>query len=72
VTAPRLHHQAEPEQVDARDLPPEVTAELVARGHTVKATQWAAHVQAVRIGPPGAEHLAAASDPQKGGLPAGK
>jgi len=72
VTAPRLHHQAEPEQVDARDLPPDVTAELVARGHTVKATQWAAHVQAVRIGPPGAEHLAAASDPQKGGLPAGK
>jgi len=72
VTAPRLHHQAEPEQVDARDLPADISAELVARGHAIKATQWAAHVQAVRIGAPGSQRLAAASDPQKGGLPAGK
>lgn len=72
VSAPRIHHQGEPEQVDARDLPADISAELSARGHALKPTQWAAHVQAVRIGVPGPKRLAAASDPQKGGLPAGK
>ncbi len=71
VEAPRIHHQADPEQVDLRDVSEEVTAQLVARGHAIKATQWSAHVQAVRIGSAGPKRLAPASDPQKGGIPAG-
>ncbi len=72
VAAPRLHHQGDPAHVDVRDVPADVSAELVARGHVLKAAQWGAHVQVVRIGKPGPQRLAAASDPHKGGVPAGR
>ena len=74
VVAPRLHHQVEPEQVDARDLSPEAQAELTARGHAISPTQWAAHVQAIKLvtAEDGTRTLEAASDPAKGGEPRGE
>ena len=74
VIAPRLHHQVEPEQVDTRDLPPDAQAELTARGHAITSTQWAAHVQAIKLvtGDDGKRTLEAASDPAKGGEPRGE
>jgi gamma-glutamyltranspeptidase / glutathione hydrolase len=75
VVAPRLHHQVDPDQVDARDLPEPALRELSARGHRVTTTQWAAHVQAIRIrAASGSEErtLEPASDPAKGGEPRGE
>lgn len=74
VIAPRVHHQVDPEQVDARDVPEAMLAELAARGHRVAPTQWAAHVQAIRLvrGEDGTRTLQAASDPAKGGEPRGE
>jgi gamma-glutamyltranspeptidase len=75
LVGPRVHSQAEPEQVEARDVPPAALAELVARGHKVVNTQWSAQVQAIRIvgsvGESG-RRLDAASDPGKGGQPRGE
>jgi gamma-glutamyltranspeptidase/glutathione hydrolase len=71
VVAPRLHHQAVPVTVDARDLPQAQYDELVLRGHKMRQMGFSAHVQAIAIGEPGPEHLKAASDPQKGGEPRG-
>jgi gamma-glutamyltranspeptidase/glutathione hydrolase len=73
VVAPRLHHQVEPERVDARDLPPAAERELVARGHAVTAAQFSAHVQAIKLvtREDGTRALEAASDPAKGGEPRG-
>jgi gamma-glutamyltranspeptidase/glutathione hydrolase len=70
VAAPRLHHQWSPDtvRVDAA-VPPEVRAELEARGHRLVPAEGEAAVQlAVRDG----RGLAAASDPRKGGRPAGR
>jgi len=74
VVAPRLHHQVDPEKVDARDLPEPESKALSARGHVMSPTQWAAHVQAIRIvrDQSGARKLEAASDPAKGGEPRGE
>lgn len=74
VTAPRLHHQVDPEQVDARGLSDAALKELAARGHRVAPTKWAAHVQAIKIVTrKGADRtLEAASDPDKGGEPRGE
>ncbi|MFT3925837.1 MAG: gamma-glutamyltransferase [Myxococcales bacterium] len=72
VVAPRLHHQAVPAHVDARDLPQATFDELVKRGHAMRPMGFSAHVQAIAIGAPGPERLKAASDPQKGGEPRGK
>lgn len=71
VVAPRVHHQADPEQVDARDVPAAVLAELAARGHKTVTTQWSAQVQAIRIVRGAEPRLEAASDPGKGGEPRG-
>jgi len=72
VVAPRLHHQAVPAHVDARDLPQATYDELAKRGHPMRPMGFAAQVQAIAIGAPGPERLKAASDPQKGGEPRGK
>jgi gamma-glutamyltranspeptidase/glutathione hydrolase len=71
IVAPRLHHQAEPASVDARDLPQATFDELVLRGHAMKPMGFAAHVQAIAIGQSGPERLRAGSDPHKGGEPRG-
>jgi gamma-glutamyltranspeptidase/glutathione hydrolase len=70
--APRLHHQADPDRVDGRDLPENWQKELSARGHKLNVATFAAHVQAIRIGPAGPEHLLAGSDPNKSGEPRGE
>ncbi|MDB4972169.1 MAG: Gamma-glutamyltranspeptidase [Myxococcaceae bacterium] len=83
VVAPRVHHQADPEQVEGRDLPASALADLTLRGHKVTPTQWSAQVQAIRIVAAGAassgagsaaveRRLEAASDPGKGGEPRGE
>lgn len=71
IVVPRLHHQAVPVTVDARDLPQATYDELVLRGHQMKPMGFAAHVQAIAIGGAGAERLRAGSDPHKGGEPRG-
>ncbi len=71
LVAPRLHHQADPEEVDVRHVPEALAAELSARGHTLREGRFSASVQAIRIAGPGPKRLAAASDPEKGGRPAG-
>jgi gamma-glutamyltranspeptidase / glutathione hydrolase len=70
--APRLHHQAEPERVEARGLPEPVMQALKQRGHNVTTANFSAHVQAIRIGAPGPARLLAGSDPNKGGEPRGE
>jgi gamma-glutamyltranspeptidase/glutathione hydrolase len=72
ASAPRLHHQADPDRVDGRDLPEAWTKELSARGHKLNVATFAAHVQAIRIGAPGPERLLAGSDPNKNGEPRGE
>lgn len=74
VAAPRLHHQVDPEQVDARGLSDEVLRKLTARGHRAAAGRWGAHVQAIKIVTREAAErtLEAASDPDKGGEPRGE
>lgn len=69
VAAPRVHHQAEPQQAEVRGTTPVVRDELAKRGHKVVDTQWSAQVQAIRIED---GKLLAASDPGKGGAPRGK
>jgi gamma-glutamyltranspeptidase / glutathione hydrolase len=72
ISAPRLHHQADPPKVDARGLPDALVAELKRRGHDVQSAQWGANVQAIRIRAGEARKLEAGSDETKGGAPAGK
>lgn len=70
VAAPRLHHQWSPDtvRVDAA-VGPEVRAELEARGHRLVPAEGEA---AVQLGVRDSQGLAAASDPRKGGRPAGR
>jgi gamma-glutamyltranspeptidase/glutathione hydrolase len=73
VAAPRVHHQAEPEQLEARGFPEPVRAELARRGHRVIESQSGAQVQAIRIRDvEGGRRLEAASDPGKAGEPRGE
>jgi len=72
VVGPRVHHQADPEQLEARDVPAGTLAELSARGHKIATTQWSAQVQAIRIVRGAEPRLDAASDPVKGGQPRGE
>jgi gamma-glutamyltranspeptidase len=72
VVGPRVHSQAEPEQVEARDVPAATLAELTARGHKTTTTAWSAQVQAIRIVAGAERRLDAASDPGKGGQPRGE
>jgi gamma-glutamyltranspeptidase/glutathione hydrolase len=72
TAAPRVHHQASPDEAAARDLTPSTKQALAARGHKLKDSQFLAHVQAIAIGEEGPKRLAPGCEPQKGGLPAGE
>lgn len=69
VAAPRIHHQHLPDRIDVEPggLPPAVAAELVARGHEVRAgdEEWG-DVEAVAVEPGG--DLVAVADPRRGGV----
>jgi gamma-glutamyltranspeptidase/glutathione hydrolase len=72
VSAPRVHHQWLPDelQIDS-DVAADVAAALVRRGHNVIPGAWQdnpSSVQAIAIAPDGT--IEAASDPRKGGEPA--
>jgi len=75
MAAPRIHHQGLPDILYSEQfapLPVEVRAALVARGHRMQTMDHVAAVQAIRIRRvDGAVVLDAASDPRKGGRPAG-
>lgn len=70
VSAPRFHHQWEPDVVYRNDYAADdpAIAGLRQRGHKVSDQRRGAVVQAIRID---ADRLTGASDPRKGGQPAG-
>jgi gamma-glutamyltranspeptidase/glutathione hydrolase len=70
LTSPRLHHQWHPDEVYRNDFPADhpVVKELIARGHTISDANRGAVVQAIAIEE---KDLVGASDPRKGGMPAG-
>jgi gamma-glutamyltranspeptidase/glutathione hydrolase len=74
VAHPRIHQAATPDTLSAEAATPEaVLAALRARGHTVEPLRFGAIVQAIRIvRTPTGVTLEAASDPRKGGRPAGR
>ncbi len=76
MAAPRVHHQARPNELRVETEHPlseAIGAGLVQRGHALDATDHLATAQAIAIvhGPDGVR-LEAASDPRKGGRPAGR
>lgn len=74
VAAPRIHHQGMPNQLRTEEfapLEPALLAALVARGHVHEPIRNVATVQAIHIRRGGGPRLVAASDPRKGGRPAG-
>ncbi len=74
VAFPRIHQAAQPDVMSVESAVGEgVVADLVARGHQTEPLLMGAIVQAIRIvrGADGV-HLEAASDPRKGGRPAGR
>lgn len=76
MAAPRIHHQARPNELRSeRDAPlaPEILEALRQRGHALETVDHLATAQAIAIvhGPEGAR-LQAACDPRKGGRPAGR
>lgn len=69
VAAPRIHHQWKPELLFVDDgISRDTARALEARGHTLRALSFFSAVQVVR-GRPG--EALGASDPRKGGAPAG-
>jgi gamma-glutamyltranspeptidase/glutathione hydrolase len=74
VDAPRIHHQGFPEKLrveTARPLDADLQEALRARGHTIDPIRNVATVQAIEIVQSPKRALYAASDPRKGGQPAG-
>ncbi|MCG8555707.1 MAG: gamma-glutamyltransferase [Proteobacteria bacterium] len=72
VARPRIHHQGSPDVLRYEEqLDPEVVKQLGERGHKLEAGRWAAKVALVRIRTE-SPRLIAASDPRKGGRPAGR
>lgn len=74
VARPRIHQAAQPDTLSAEAATDAAVVEgLRARGHQTDALRFGAVVQAIRIarGPDGVR-LEAASDPRKGGRPAGR
>ncbi len=72
ISAPRIHHQGRPAALRSETfapLAPEVLQSLEERGHEHDPIRNVAAVQAIRIYADG--RLEAASDPRKGGRPAG-
>lgn len=76
LEGPRIHHQAAPNQLRTEEVSPldaDRLAALVARGHVHEPIHNVATVQLIRIRGVGeARRLIAASDPRKGGRPAGR
>jgi gamma-glutamyltranspeptidase/glutathione hydrolase len=70
--APRVHHQASPDQVAMRGLSEATQAQLRVRGHALKDSGFLAHVQAVAISSDPDKRLSAGCESQKGGTPAGE
>ncbi len=69
VSVPRIHHQWVPATLFVDEgIPLDVQANLLARGHALKQFAFRSAVQAVHLGERGLE---GASDPRKGGQPAG-
>lgn len=72
IAMPRMHHQGDPDRLEIEDtIDPHVRTQLIARGHTVKTPAWTANIQMIQIRHE-SPHLRAASDPRKGGAPAGQ
>ncbi len=74
VAAPRIHHQGIPESLRVEKIAPLDSAfqdALRTRGHRIEPIRNVANVQAIQIEHSPERRLRAASDPRKGGAPAG-
>ena len=74
VAAPRIHHQGTPDSLrieKVAPLPKSLVEELAARGHRIEPIHNVATVQAIHVNHTPSRSLHAASDPRKGGRPAG-
>ena len=74
VAAPRIHHQGVPDTLRVEEiapLDPSLRDALRARGHLITPIHNVANVQAIEIERTPTRSLHAASDPRKGGRPAG-
>jgi gamma-glutamyltranspeptidase/glutathione hydrolase len=74
VAAPRIHHQGTPDALRVETVAPLDSAlqdALRTRGHRIESIRNVANVQAIQIEHSPARRLHAASDPRKGGRPAG-
>lgn len=71
IVRPRIHHQAEPNLLFHEDLGSDKLSELKRLGHKVEKSEHAGVVQMIHITHQGSR-LEAASDPRKGGRPAGR
>ena len=74
LKASRVHHQGFPDETlyeTWAPLPERVRKELLRRRHHIKPTSHIANVQLIRIIKGKHPHIVAASDPRKGGIPAG-
>jgi gamma-glutamyltranspeptidase/glutathione hydrolase len=75
VAAPRIHHQGIPETLRVEKIAPlgdDLQEALRARGHEIAPIHNVANVQAIQIERTPERRLHAASDPRKGGQPAGR
>lgn len=75
VAAPRIHHQGAPEALrieKVAPLDPALQGALRERGHEIEPIRSVANVQAIQIKRTPDRRLVAASDPRKGGRPAGR
>jgi gamma-glutamyltranspeptidase/glutathione hydrolase len=74
VAAPRIHHQGTPEALRVETIAPMDSAledALRSRGHQIEPIHNVANVQVIQIERSPERRLRAASDPRKGGRPAG-
>ncbi|MFW2389930.1 MAG: gamma-glutamyltransferase [Polyangiales bacterium] len=75
VAAPRIHHQGMPESLRVERIAPlgqELQDTLVSFGHQIEPIYNVANVQLIHIDRTDGRRLEAASDPRKGGRPAGR
>ncbi len=74
VAAPRIHHQGNPKSLRVEKIAPldeDLQQALRSRGHDIEPIYNVANVQAIEIDEEPVRSLRAASDPRKGGRPAG-
>ncbi len=75
VAAPRIHHQGTPDSLrieKVAPLPKSLVDQLTARGHRIEGIHNVANVQVIHVERSPTRALHAASDPRKGGRPAGR